>query len=100
MSTYITTFEKGSEEYEKLQIAALMLTNRSPRGYLYEVGETYFDFGQNWKWTTIMCWANCNPYQALNPREQEEIILSDTYDEMVKTVELIFTDKFCPDKKE
>ena len=101
MSTFITTFEKGSEEYEKLQIAALMLTNRSPRGYRYEVGETYFDFGQDWMWTTILCrgdeWGG---YQALNPREQEEIILSDTYDEMVKTVELIFTDKFCPDKKE
>ena len=100
MSTFITTFEKGSEEYEKLQIAALMLTNRSPRGYQYHVGTTYFDFGQDWKWTTILCNGEDNIYQALNPREQEEIILSDTYDEMVKTVELIFTDKFCPDKKD
>ena len=52
MSAYIKIFEHGSEAREKLNRAAHILTGLSPKGYRYYVGETYFDFGQNWKWTT------------------------------------------------
>lgn len=92
----ISKFEVGSREREKLQLVAVLLTNRSPNHYLYYVDETYFDFGQDWMWTTILC---SKGYQALNPREQEEIILAETYDELVKIAEGILSDKFCPDKK-
>lgn len=101
MSKFITEFKYGTEEYEKLQIMALMLMNRSPNGYRYYVGSTYFDFGQDWKWTTVLCGGDrYGSYQALNPREQEEIILATTYDELVKIAESILSDKYCPDKLE
>lgn len=100
MSAFISVFDKGSDEYEHLQLAAVMLTNRSPNGWFYHVGETYFDYGQGWKWTTILCEGNkFGSYQALNPREQEDIIMASRIDELGSIVEGILADKFCPDKK-
>lgn len=66
MSAFISVFDKDSEEYEKLQIAALMLTNRSAKHYKYYVGKTDFDSGQNWEWTTILSnGGNWGGFQAL-----------------------------------
>ena len=90
MDAFISVFDKDSEEYEKLQIAALMLTNRSAKHYKYYVGQTYFDFGQNWEWTTILSnGGNWGGFQALYPSEQEKIILASTYCELVAIVEKI-----------
>ena len=77
----IDTFKPGSFEHEQLRIAAEMLTNKSPGNNVYYVGDTYFDFGQNWKWTMILRadgsgWG----YQAITPEQQEEIILSKDLD--------------------
>ena len=101
MSAFISVFDKGSEEYERLQLAALMLTNRSPNGRTYYVGETYFDYGQGWKWTTILCHSGgtWGDYQALYPSAQDEIILASKIDELVAIVEGILADKHCPDRK-
>ena len=98
MDAFISVFNKRRLEYEKLQIAAIMLTNRSPNNFYYHVGETYFVFGQDWKWTTILCSGNMGEYQALSPRKQEEIILADSYSELESIVKSIFKIKFCPDK--
>lgn len=98
---HIKIHEKGTEMHEKLEIVALMLTNRSPKGYTYRVGETYFDFGQDWKWTTIIAKKEgyeTSSYQALNPREHEEIMFAETYDELKRIAESILADKYCPDK--
>ena len=101
MDAFISVFDKDSEEYEHLQLAAVMLTNRSPHGWHYYVDNTYYDFGQDWKWTTILCEGNhWGSYQALNPREQEQIIMASWIDELVSIVEAILSDKFCPDKLE
>lgn len=82
MAKMIDTFKPGSFEHEQLRIAAEMLTEKSPKGYRYYVDDTYFDLGQGWKWTTILCdsgspWGD---YQALTPAQQEEIILSNDLD--------------------
>lgn len=82
MAKIIDTFKPGSFEHEQLRIAAEMLTEKSPNGYKYYVGETYFDLGQGWIWTTILCnsgspWGD---YQAITPAQQEEIILSKDLD--------------------
>lgn len=101
MDPVIRTFVKGTEEFEKLEIVAMMLTNRSPNHWGYYVGETYFDFGQNWKWATILCnGGGYGGYQALNPHRQEAILFAETYDEFVEIVKEIFAGKFCPDKQE
>ena len=81
MANIISVFKPGSWEYEQLRIAAEMLTEKSPNGYKYYVGETYFYDDQNWKWTTIL-YANGFGwgYQAITPEQQEEIILSKDLD--------------------
>ena len=86
------------EGYDLLRRAAAMLTAKSPNGYTYYVGDTYEDYGANMRWTTILCddgeWGG---FQALNPREWEEIVLfGKDLDEFVKEH---FSDKFCADHK-
>lgn len=96
MSKYIKTFSPESDEYKKLDVAAKLLTVKSPRRYNYRVGETYFDFGQNWVWTTVLCdGGDWGGYQALNPRNQEAVIEADNLEAVV---DAILGDKYCPDK--
>lgn len=99
MSATIKVFPAGSEEYQKLAAVAEALTKKSPKGYRYEVGETYFDYGQDWSWTTILCEGGIfGGYQALCPRDQEEIILGNhTPEEMADRV---LASRFCPDRIE
>lgn len=99
MSTYIKTFNSDSNEYKALDKAAQIMTERSPRGYKYYVGDTYFDYGQNWCWTTILSdggeWGS---YQALCPRDQEAIITASSQEALEKAIDRVFNDKYCPDK--
>ena len=101
VSSVIREFERDSEEYQKLERLAMCLTLKSPNGFRYRVGVTYFDYGQNWKWTTVLCdngdaWGG---YQALNPREQDEILFSDgSFEDVCRIADGVLSDKFCPDK--
>lgn len=98
MSAFIRVFDMDAPERDKLNRMANILTGLSPRGYHYTVGNTYFDYGQGWEWTTVLCdGGNFGGYQALNPREQEDIILADIA-ELPRIAQEILTDKFCPDK--
>lgn len=92
-------FKEGSEEYKLLEKLALILTFKSPNRKKYVVGTTYFDLGQDWKWTTVLCKDDCWSYQALNPAEQEEIITCDgSLESVAKIADGVLADKFCPDK--
>lgn len=89
---------KNEEGYDILRRAAALLTAKSPKGYTYYVGETYMDYGAGISWTTILCnggeWGG---FQALNPREWEELIFfGKDLDEFAKE---FFADKWCPDHK-
>lgn len=99
MTECIDIFPVASEEYKRLEEVAQALTRKSPRGYRYYVGETYFDYGQDWSWTTILCEGGMfGIYQALNPREQEAVIMGDyTPDELA---DMVLDGKFCPDRIE
>ena len=93
----IKIYNPGTPEHDRLTKAAEIMTARSPRGYKYRVGVTYFDYGQGWEWTTILCDAagdNLGGYQALNPREHEEILTGD----IEAAVASVFADKYCPDR--
>lgn len=101
---HIKVFDKGSAEYVLLEKLALILTFKSPLRYKYRVGETYFDYGQNWVWTTVLCDMGghgvTGSYQALCPREQEEILLSDGSLESVSAIaDEVLSDKYCPDRE-
>lgn len=94
----IRIYNPTEEGYKRLEKVAEILTAGSPTGTVFTVGETYFDFGQNWKWTTIL--ANSpkyGSYQALNPRNHEEIM---TADNLFNVVADITNGKFWLDKKE
>ena len=71
----ISTWKIGSEEYAKLEAVAKMLTAYGKQKYW--VGDTYFDYGQDWKWTTILCEkddSEWGAFQALYPVDQERIL--------------------------
>ena len=78
-----------SNEIQNLEIAAKLLTRFNKRGFTYKVEETWFDLGQNWRWTTIIAYdtnvlmgpKSYSSYQTLNPAEWERIaIVNDMYD--------------------
>ena len=100
MAGSIRIHKPGSMEYKNLELAAVMMTKLSPRGYRYYVGDTFFDIGQNWMWTTILCdGGNFGGSQALYPGVHEEIVKGDIA-EIEKAVLDIFNDKFYPDKQQ
>ena len=74
-------FQEYELEYQKLKLVADMLTTFSPNGTVYIVEVTYLDFGQDWKWTTIISDSK-HSWQILNPREWEKIVESDSIDEL------------------
>ena len=79
----IDVFPRDSEEYEKLEKVADYLTNYSPNNIYYRVEKTYFDFGQNWMWTTIIAYdKKGSSWQAIYPKVQEDILLSDSDEEL------------------
>lgn len=95
----IKQYEPGSHEYQNLSRAAALMTGKSPKGYHYKVGDCYFDFGQNWIWTTILSdGGDYGGYQALNPAEQEKIVLASSIAEIEAVVGEVFADKYCPDR--
>lgn len=98
-NAYIKTYKLGDPEFENLYKLADILTKKSPNKYVYYVGDTYFDLGQNWMWTTVLCRGDWSSYQALNPREQEEAILANSDVELEKIADSVLSDKYCQDKK-
>lgn len=98
MQEYIKQFVMGSPEREQLHRAAKMLNEKSPNRWEYFVGETWFDYGQRWAWTTILCEEiNGTVYQALSPRNQAEIITAQNDAELEQAVKNVLAGKHCPD---
>lgn len=91
------TFEKGTQEYKRLVAVAKTLEALSPNGATYEVEEVYFDFGQDWMWTTI-CRKGYKDCQILSPKNWEMILLSDTTGALVNTCDEIRNGKYFLDK--
>ena len=94
----IRTYAPTEAEYKALTKAALLLTITSETGTTYRVEETYFDYGQDWKWTTIVAHSpKYGSYQALTPRRFEDILKST---DLLATLANMKKDKFWLDKKE
>lgn len=82
MDNTINIFPKGTIERAKLQNFADHMNSMPGNSNIqYEVGETYFDFGQGWKWTTIIAHDRTREkdsvlgsWQALTPKDQENIL--------------------------
>lgn len=95
----LRVIEEHETEYAKLKLVADMLTIYSPNKAKYIVGVTYFDFGQDWKWTTIIR-KNFHECQILSPREWELIVASETIDDLFNVVYEITNDKYNMDYTE
>lgn len=88
---HIKAFAPDSPEYRKLSRAATILT-ACTEGRRYYVGETYFDYGQDWKWTTIICekeGSTFGGFQALYPVDQERIVNAKNGEDLLKAVRLV-----------
>lgn len=93
----------GSREYKNMKMAAMVGEMLSPNHWEYRVESTYLDYGQNWVWTTIIVYNHRDfggSYQALNPREWNEIVDATEPEQIVTVMREHFKDKYCPDRKE
>lgn len=92
-----TTISSGSKYYKKLSAVAAMLEAVSPHDATYLVGDTYFDMGQKWMWTTIIRrgYRDC---QVLDPKQWEHILEANTPDDLAKVTNDIISDEYFSDK--
>lgn len=68
----IRTYAPGTPERENLKKAAQIFTIIT--GKPHKVEDIYFDFGQNWMWSTITTESNWGGVQILYPADYESII--------------------------
>ena len=96
------TYSRNDREWKNLNAVAKMLESVSKNGYRYEVEDCYFDFGQNWMYTTVIC-HNPNATGLLSswqvgcPRDWENIVEAETIEDLAKVVETIRADKYFRD---
>ena len=92
----IRTYAPDTDEYARLKTASVVLTAVSPKHITYTVEDTYFDFGQDWMWTTLIARRPDGvEYQAICPRDFEKILLTD---DMLTTLSEVRADKWWSDK--
>ncbi len=92
-------YDRGTKEYENLEKMSELLTQNSPNGYLYYVGDTFFDRGQNWVYTTILSSNGNTTFQCLNPKQYGEVIKSTCSIDLKMVLNDYLGDRFCPDRK-
>lgn len=87
-------------EYTALRLAANGLTFKSPNRVYYTIEDVYFDYGQDWMWTTIVAHRpDGDSWQALTPAQWEKLMMAENVGEVADIVEEIRGDKFNPDKE-
>ena len=90
MSNY-RVLNKEEQAYKNLVAVCGMLNALCKTDTRYWVDITYLDYGQNWKWTTII---NNNGVQILCPRDWERIEIAETANELAKITEDIRAGKY------
>ena len=69
----------ANEHIKELNAVKEILNAYSTRVH-YSVTKTYFDYGQNWLWTTLLADDGKNSWQAITPAEQKLILFGDIDD--------------------
>ena len=90
----IKTYKLNTEEYKRLQAAAEMLTTYNENGNIWTVEDTYFDLGQDWMWTTLICRRPDGESYQTCPTAQERVVTANTPQEMGEAVAYILKNKF------
>lgn len=94
----IEVYSKGSDMDKKLNRVASFLTAMSPKGYRYYVDDIYFDYGQNWMYTTVIADDGDGGYQALNPRQQGKVFFANSIDELYEIAKEVLSGDYTPDR--
>lgn len=70
----IRVFAENSKEYARLKDAANRIKESS--GLDTKVETVYYDYGQRWKWTTVIGYPDedGNGVQILSPKKQRDIL--------------------------
>lgn len=86
---HLRIFEQTDPEYIRLLVAADFLALFHPDTD-FRVQDTYFDYGQDWKYTTIIASPKSGGYgyQLLNPVEQKDLCYGheDAYRNVLRAV--------------
>lgn len=90
-------FEWRTRQYKNLEAVAKMLEALSPNEAIYEVENVFFDFGQNWMWTTIVRYRHME-CQVLTPKEWNEVISAETVEDLANAVNDIRNGDWFGDK--
>jgi hypothetical protein len=98
-----TIIEVFDPDYTKLCAVAKVLEAFSQNNAQYLVDNVYFDYGQDWFWTTICRRGrrggkHVSDCQILSPRQWENILMSESPEELFKCIEDIRNDKYFNDK--
>lgn len=67
----VTTFNRFNKRGRI--IAELIVNEVQEAGLKARIGETWRDYGQNWMWETVLIGTEDHSYQALNPRQFEDM---------------------------
>lgn len=90
MSDAIRTFDKDSKEHKRLEAAAKLIEAETLKKC--EVSSIFFDIDQGWIWTTISIESGMKTFpfvQALNPKQQKDIVYGDIETWMQAVTEVI-----------
>lgn len=71
----IRIYGPDEPQYFRLKLFCDELNQRNPAAN-FRVQTVYFDFGQNWRWTTILAKSRAlnMDYQVLSPAQYEQIL--------------------------
>lgn len=87
---YLKIFPEGSKEYDRLKAAAHLISVETGKTCI--VKDTWFDIGENWKYTTVLIESGLSAFpfgQALTPKQQEKIVCGDTAEWLAAVEEVI-----------
>ena len=90
----LNPYSKEDEKlYMRMEAIASILTIYSPHNANYIVENVYYDYGQNWMWTTIVR-HGYNECQILYPRDWQNIIEADTEEKLHKVIKDLMNDDY------
>lgn len=88
----IRIYKEDEDGYKNLELFANIM-NRVSTDTKFEVGETYFDFGRDWKWITVYAKKGGREWQALYPKELELIVNAKDVNDILYAVKVYVVDE-------
>ena len=90
---YIAVYPVGTPKRTRLETAAELLNRTFPELGEFYVAQTYFDYGQRWMWTTILCritdkksYSYGESVQYLYPVDQHALLYCEPSEKALKEV--------------